>query len=136
MPRQFRLEVSWMPKTADKAERLRATGSGQTRRRNGSDSVLRAGDSAHHILHLGQLDVTNYGDRTDFRSTGIPCMLEVSGTATHSQLPRRHRQKFAAMANPLGWDVYVVVCVFSSQGHRIRLSFHCVQEPADDQTSA
>jgi hypothetical protein len=92
---------------------------------------------SHHILHLGQLDVTNYGDRTDFRSTRISCMLEVSGTANHSQLTRRHRQKVAqAMANPLGWNAYVIVCAFSSRGHRIRFSFHSVQEPVDDQTPA
>ncbi len=34
---------------------------------------------AHHVVPLGQLDVTSYGDRTDFRSTRFSCMLEVSG---------------------------------------------------------
>jgi hypothetical protein len=64
-------------------------------------------------------------------------MLEVSGTTIPSQLTRRHRQKVAqAMANPLGWDAYVMVCIFSSRGHRIRFSFHGVQEPVDDQTPA
>ena len=90
---------------------------------------------AHHFVRLGQLDVTNYGDRTDFRSTRISCTLEVSGTETRSELGRRHRQKVAqALRNPLGWDAYVVVCAFSAEGHRIRLSFHHVQEPADDET--
>jgi hypothetical protein len=71
-----------------------------------------------------------YGDRTDYRSTRTPCMLEVSGTETPGELGRRHRQKIAqASLNPLGWDAYVVVCAFSSLGHRIRLSFHRVQEP-------
>src|ERR1035438_4679284 len=50
---------------------------------------------AHHVVRLGQLDVTNYGDRTDFRSTQISCMLEVSGTAIRSELARRHRKKVA-----------------------------------------
>jgi hypothetical protein len=92
---------------------------------------------AHHVVRLGQLDVTNYGDRTDFRSTQISCMLEVSGTAIRSELARRHRKKVAqAVGNPLGWDAYVVVCAFSSQGHRILFSFHSVQEPAHDETPA
>jgi hypothetical protein len=30
----------------------------------------------HHVVHLGQLNVTHDGDPTDFRSTQIPCMLE------------------------------------------------------------
>jgi hypothetical protein len=132
---QFRLEVSWMPETAHKAERLRATVQAKPVVEMAATALALV--IAHHVLHLGQLDVTNYGDRTDFRSTRISCMLEVSGTAVHSQLTRRHRQKVAqAVANPLRWDAYVVVCVFSSRGHRIRLSFHCVQEPTDDQTPA
>ena len=47
----------------------------------------------HHVIDLGQLDVTSYGDRTDFRSTRRSCMLEVSGTANLSELGRRHRDK-------------------------------------------
>jgi hypothetical protein len=44
-------------------------------------------------------------------------MLEVSGTAIRSKLARRHRKKVAqALRNPLGWDAYVVVCGFSSEG--------------------
>jgi hypothetical protein len=90
---------------------------------------------AHHVLRLGQLDVTNYGDRTDFRSTQISCMLEISGTATRGELARRHRKKVAqALRNPLSWDAYVVVCAFSSQGHRICISFHTVEEPANAET--
>jgi hypothetical protein len=60
---------------------------------------------ANHVVCLGQLDVTNYGDRRDFRLTRIPCMLEVSGTETRSELARCHRKKVAqALRNPLGWD--------------------------------
>jgi hypothetical protein len=77
------------------------------------------------------------GKRTDFRSTRASCLLEVSGTLTLSELGRRHRKKVAqALRNPLGWNAYVVVCAFASQGHRIRFSFHDVQEPADDETPA
>jgi hypothetical protein len=130
---KFRLEVSWMPETAEKAERLRATVQAKPLVEMAATALALV--IAHHVVRLGQLDVTNYGDRTDFRSTRISCMLEVSGTATRSELARRHRQKVAqALRNPLGWDAYVVVCAFSSEGHRIRLSFHSVEELADDET--
>jgi hypothetical protein len=90
----------------------------------------------HHVVHLGRLVVTQYGDRTDYRSTERSCMLEVSGTETRSTLGRRHRQKVAqAVRNPFGWDAYVVVCAFSSLGHQIRLSFLRVQGPTDDETA-
>jgi hypothetical protein len=125
---EFRLEVSWRPETERKAERLRATVQSKPLVEMAATALAFA--ITHHILRLGQLDVTRYGDRTDYRSTRIPCMLEVSGTETPSELGRRHRQKIAqASLNPLGWDAYVVVCAFSSLGHRIRLSFHRLQEP-------
>jgi hypothetical protein len=35
------------------------------------------------------------------------------------------REKVAqALANPFRWDAYVVVCAFSAEGHRVRLSGH------------
>jgi hypothetical protein len=130
---QFRLEVSWVPDTAGKAERLRATVQAKPLVEMAATALALV--IAHHVLRLGQLDVTNYGDRTDFRSTQISCMLEISGTATRGELARRHRKKVAqALRNPLGWDAYVVVCAFSSQGHRICISFHTVEEPANDET--
>jgi hypothetical protein len=130
---QFRLEVSWSSETAERAERLRATVQAEPLVEMAATALALV--IAHHVVRLGQLDLTNYGDRTDFRSTRISCMLEVSGTETRSELARRHRKKVAqALRNPLGWDPYVVVCAFSSEGHRIRFSFHHVQEPADDET--
>jgi hypothetical protein len=130
--KQFRLEVSWQPETAGKADRLRATVQAKPMVEMAATALALA--IVHHVVRLGQLDVTNYGDRTDFRSTRISCMLEVSGTETRSELARRHRAKVAqAMDNPFGWDAYVVVCAFSSQGHRIRFSYHSMQEPADDE---
>ena len=33
-----------------------------------------------------------------------------------------------ARDNPFGWEAYVVVCAFSSVGHRIRFSKHPLQE--------
>ncbi len=58
--------------------------------------------------------------------------LEVSGTEVSGELGRRHREKVAqALLNPFGWDAYVVVCAFSSRGHRIRFSFHRAEESTD-----
>ena len=130
---RFPMEVSWSPETAERAERIRATVQAKPLVEMAATALALV--IAHHVVRLGQLDVTKYGDRTDFRSTRISCMLEVSGTEARSELARRHRKKVAqALRNPLGWDAYVVVCAFSSQGHRIRVSFHHVTEPADDET--
>jgi hypothetical protein len=131
---QFRLQVSWSPETAEKARRLRATVQSKPLVELAATALALV--ITHHVLSLGQLDVTRYGDRTDYRSTRISCMLEVSGTETPSELGRRHRQKIAqASLNPRGWDAYVVVCAFSSLGHRIRFSFHRVQGPANEEAN-
>jgi hypothetical protein len=123
---RFQLEVGWSQETANKAGRLRATL--QSKPLVEMASTALALHLAHRVLRLGQLDVTSYGERTDFRSTRISCMLEVSGTELLAELGRRHREKVAqAVANPLGWDSYVVVCAFSNRGHRIRLSYHRVE---------
>ena len=127
---EFNLTVAWSAKTAEKAERLRATVQSKPLVEMASTALALV--LAHHVIRLGQLDVTNYGDRTDFRSLKDSCMLEISGTETFGELSRRHREKVAqAMANPLGWDVYVVVCAFSGKGHRIRFSFHQAKEAAN-----
>jgi hypothetical protein len=132
---QFRLEVSWSAETADRAKRLRATVQEKPLIEMAATAPALA--LAHHVLHLGQLDVTSYGERTDFRSTRISCMLEVSGTEIRSELGRRHRQKVAqALRNPLRWDAYVVVCAFSSAGNRIRISFHSARERDDDEETS
>jgi hypothetical protein len=131
---QFRLEVSWSAETLERAERLRATV--QSRSLVEMAALALALAIVHHVLQLGQLDVTRYGDRADYRSTRMSCMLEVSGTEVPNELARRHRQKIAqASLNPLGWDSYVIVCAFSSVGHRIRFSFHRVKEAANEEAS-
>jgi hypothetical protein len=131
---QFRLDVSWSADTSEKAERLRATVQSRSLVEMAATALALA--IIHHVLHLGQLDVTRYGDRTDYRSTRGSCMLEVSGTEVPSELARRHRQKIAqASLNPIGWDAYVIVCAFSSVGHRVRFSFHRVKETPNEQAS-
>lgn len=64
---EFRLEVSWSPETANRAERLRATVQAKPLVEMAATALGLV--IAHHIIRLGQFDVTSYGDRTDFRST-------------------------------------------------------------------
>ncbi|HSV13548.1 MAG TPA: hypothetical protein VLI90_04770 [Tepidisphaeraceae bacterium] len=121
--RRFRLEIGWSNETERKADRLRATVQPKPLVEMAATAVALV--LSHRVLALGQLDVTRYGERTDFRSVAVDCMLEISGTEMPDHLGRRQREKIAqAMTNPLGWDSYVVVCAFFQRGHRVRLSFH------------
>ncbi len=80
---------------------------------------------ARRVAPLGRLDVTDYGTRADYRSRKRNLVLEISGTEVMDELGRRHREKVEqARDNPFGWDAYVIVCAFSSTGHRIRFSKH------------
>ena len=124
---QFNLEVSWTEATARKAERLRATI--QTKPIVEMAASALAFILTPNIVNIGQLDVTNYGDRADYRSLDMPSVLEVSGTETASELRRRHREKVGqALENPYGLDAYVVICAFSKSGHLIRFSYHRWEE--------
>ena len=120
---RFSLEVSWSPLTAEKAARLRLTM--QAKPLVEMAAVALALLLAHHVVRLGPLDVTSYGDRADYRSLSAFSVLEISGTETLAELSRRQREKVTqALANPLGWDAYIVVCAFSASGHRLRFSYH------------
>ena len=124
---QFMLEVLWSAETERKAERLRTTI--QTKPIVEMAAAALAFILTPNIVNLGQLDVTNYGDRADYRSLDIPSVVEISGTETASELSRRHREKVAqALENPFGLDVYVVVCAFSTFGYSIRFSYHRWEE--------
>ena len=88
----------------------------------------------HAVVPLGQLEVTDYGDRADYQSVTLHRVLEISGTETPTELGRRHREKVVqARANPFSWDAYVVVCAFSAKGHRIRFSEQRARESARGQ---
>ena len=128
---RFRLEVSWSEETARKAERLRLTMQAKPLVEMAATSL--AFVLTHHVVTLEPLDVANYGDRIDYRSLSVPSVLEISGTESPSELTRRHREKVAqALANPLGLDAYIVICVFSESGHRIRFSYHPWRGSADE----
>lgn len=124
---QFTLIVSWSEETERNADRLRATI--QRRPLVEMAASALAFILTPNILNLGQLDVTNYGGRADYRSLEMQSVLEISGTEAASELARRHREKIAqALENPFGLDAYVVVCAFSTFGHLIRFSYHGWEE--------
>ncbi|GEM_PF-1142412 len=130
-----RLEVSWHDDTAKKAERLRST------MQSGSlvemAAVALALILVHRVAPLGRLDVTDYGARADYRARRRKMVLEVSGTEVLAELGRRHREKIAqASDNPFGWDACIVVCAFSSAGHRVRFSKHNMKEAQHGQVES
>jgi hypothetical protein len=75
----FTLEVSWSPETAEKAKRLRATMQAKPLVEMASVGLAMA--LAHRAVPLGQLDVTDYGHRADYRSLSLSRVMEISGTA-------------------------------------------------------
>jgi hypothetical protein len=128
---EFRLEVSWHQDTAQKAVRLRAT------MQSGSLVELAAIAVAlilsRRVVNLGPLDVTELGDRVDYRARKQKAVLEVSGTEIPTELNRRHREKTdQAKENPFKWDAYVAICAFAVRGHRVRFSKHPTKEGNDE----
>lgn len=122
-----RLEVSWHPDTAAKAQRMRATT--QSAPLVEWAAIAIALVLVRRVAPLGRLDVTEYGSRADYRSRKAKAVLEVSGTEVVAELGRRHREKAKqARDNPFGWDAFVAVSAFSERGHHIRLSMHCDKE--------
>jgi hypothetical protein len=119
--------VSWQNNTAEKAARLQTTM--QARPLLELASIALALILASRVVPLGQLLVTDYGDRVDYRARKRMAVLEVSGTQNVAELGRQHQEKVAqAQANPYGWEAYVVVCAFSAEGHLIRLTRHPCEE--------
>ena len=122
----FALEVKWLRETARKADRLCMTFQSKPQVELAAGAL--AFVLASRVVPLEHLNVTSYGDRADYRSLTEQSVLEISGTETLEELERRHQSKVAqAMANPFGWDAYVVVCAFCRQGHRIRFSHQRVE---------
>ena len=128
---EFRLDLSW-PRTAEeKGKRLRATMQRKPLVELAATAVALI--VARRVLDLGELDVTAYGDLADFRAVSRRCVLEISGTEVAAEFDRRHRDKVAqAVGNPFGWDAFVVVCLFSAKGHRVRVSHHKYPEESDE----
>jgi hypothetical protein len=120
---RFRLQVLWSEATGEKANRLRRTM--QTKPLVELAAVALTCILTPNVIDLGQLDVTRYGERADYRSVSLPCVVEMSATEIPTELSRRHREKLTqALRNPFGWDAYVVVCLFAASKSRIRFSYH------------
>lgn len=120
---QCTLELSWSEEMANKAGRLRLTM--QSKPLIELAAVALALILTPHVVNLGQLDVTTYGERADYRSLDVPIVLEISGTENLSELTRRQREKVEqALSNPFELDAYVVICGFAESGHRILFSYH------------
>lgn len=95
------LEVSWRDDTAEKAARLRATM--QVSPLVELASVALALVLASRVVPLGQMLVTDHGERADYRARKRKAVLEISGTETAGKLGRRHREKVEqARSNPFG----------------------------------
>lgn len=119
----FKLEISWSDEVAGNAERLRVTM--QPKPLVEWAAIAVSAILAHRVVDLGQLDVTAYGERADYRSLDVPSVLEISGTEIPSGLARRHSEKIAqALENPFGLDAYVSVCCFAADRHQVRFSYH------------
>ena len=128
---EARLDLNWQRSVEGKAERLRVTMQRKPLVELAATAVALV--VARGVLDLGRLEVTSYGDRADFRSPRRRCVLEISGTEAADEFERRHRQKVAqAVVNPFGWNAYVVICLFSAKGHRIRLSRHEYPEESNE----
>jgi hypothetical protein len=84
---------------------------------------------ASRVVPLGQMLVTDHGERADYRARKRKAVLEVSGTEAPAELERRHQEKVEqARGNPFGWEAYVVVCAFSAEGNRVRFTRHPFEE--------
>jgi hypothetical protein len=97
------LEISWSDQTARKAEQFKAN-EHRTERAACALALL----LVHHLLGESQVDVTEYGERADYRLLDTKHVLEISGTTVAAELRHRHREKTEqALDNPLGWDALV-----------------------------
>jgi hypothetical protein len=127
--RQLTLDVSWTEQTIDKAERLRTTMPTYSLVELAAIAVALV--LVHQVVPLGALNVLDLGGRADYRSSVVRRVLEISGTEDLGQLRRRRREKVAqALANPFGWDAYVVVCAFTAQSLLVRFTGHRWEEPS------
>lgn len=122
-PQSFLLRVSWNELTAAKAQRI-----WQTEQRKAiaeRAAVALAALLFAKLIPETKMRVTGLGDHADFWLASLQCALEVSGTESRNELPRRHREKIVqVLSNPLQWNGHVVVCCFDTPHGYIGWSYH------------
>lgn len=119
----FFMQVSWTGQTALKAQRVWRTE--QPKSIVERAAVALAALLFAHLIPDGQMRATREGERADYWLPRLQCALEVSGTGSRRELPRRHREKVAqVLSNPLLWNGYVVICCFAAQQRLIRWTYH------------
>jgi hypothetical protein len=117
------LRLFWKETTAQAARRLRITHQEEAITEFAALAV--AAMILPLIAQVSGLQVTERGERADYRLEGGQYVLEVSGTRQQVYLADRHREKVAqGLANPQGCDVYVVVACFEPTNRRAILSYH------------
>ncbi|MCI0377969.1 MAG: hypothetical protein L0215_10205 [Gemmataceae bacterium] len=120
---EFRARVSWNELTESKADRM-------IRTEQRKPIVERAAVALAALLFAKlipdcRLRVTQHGDKADFWLPDLHCALEVSGTEHGKDLQRRcHDKRAQVLANPLGWNGFVVVCCFDRRRPKIHWSHH------------
>jgi hypothetical protein len=119
----FILRVSWSEVTATKARRI-----WQTEQRKAiaeRAAVALAALLFAKLIPNAKMRVTSLGDHADYWLPQLRCALEVSGTESPGELPRRHREKIVqVLSNPLQWNAYVVVSCFDAPHGYIEWSYH------------
>lgn len=83
---QFGFKLSWLKETQRKAERMQSAM--QIKPLVEMAATALALILTHCVVNIGPLDVTNYGDRADYRALEVDCVLEISGTELPSELAR------------------------------------------------
>ncbi len=117
------LRVSWDEFTAAKAHRMWQT---EQRKAIAERAAVALGALLFaKLVPEAKMRVTRLGERADFWLPRLQCALEVSGTESHSELSRRHREKIVqVLSNPLQWNAHVIVCCFDAPHGYIEWSYH------------
>jgi hypothetical protein len=108
----FVLRVIWKAETELMAERMAVTEQRRKLVEGGAVAVVAL--LFAHLVPESQMIGCPYGARADYWLPRLKFALEISGTEHEREIRRRCRQKAQqVLANPRGWDGFVVVCCFA-----------------------
>ncbi|MBI1831300.1 MAG: hypothetical protein HYR84_07620 [Planctomycetes bacterium] len=124
---EFGLSVTWTSHTENMAQRLKNTEQ-QKPIVERAAVALAALLFAHHVPD-SFLTVAMEGERYDYRLPKLREGLEVSGTERFDELESRVKEKRAQLvANPRGWNGFVVVCCFAQASPLIQWNHYSQME--------